>query len=820
MQNNGMDIVRQCIEMIEQETVGLFDGDVELQSEHIEAPVEASLDRILRETMSENMAMFESKPGDNSAPPTKTLLGEIANVPSGAEQQSSRETAADQGQMSGGAPMAPPASIHAGLPSRLPFAANVPDSAELSAVNVTDLDMLKRKLSMLTIGIRMLHDQIEEKSLMLLNNSNAAEANYNLPNGASMASIPAAEGTCMEQSPDSELVRSAAELVAMTDVVLDRKGGNCSKVDALARLQKSHDELRSRMHSLEQENRRLQENARVSASPATNSSPGSVVTSQLPCSVPRQQRSANTITPRRHGAAGKRNATPGRSQQQQYPSIRGPQGQKGGSLRDGASTARDPSPAGRRTESRTDSSIRPPTAPRPMSGRASAGSSRQQRNPMSSGGHGFGLKPRPMQREDTQETTHGIVHVQVPENNARTTPRGIGTPRTPYTPRMGGSVTVNTINGPVNGNPSPSSSSNAAATHERPRTASQRQGAHSPPAQRKGSPRGGASSGARRARSWSPPKRGAPNSSAGGGSEKALPSRWRTLVANAYQEATGKPLVDRIRLLECNSAPCRKSEPYVFWLHTMVRWGDLRLVDSERRAERGEDLTLFVLHCQRAAGASAKSACDFSGSQSASLGSVDALNLSQQSRRQQRLCHWDVSEESVPPARQGLITDAGYQWSVVSVRVLNSLSALSDATGSESVHNGVVGAALFLAALGQLLTDVRDMSPGPPHVRGPLSSGHASPSAPSGTPATPAPPGQAAPLSARGYNDGSMSVPSSSHGVRTPSSPAATPGVPMVPPLLLGNISKTSPPLVNVKTVLSARSSRGIAALRANPRCC
>lgn len=445
--------------------------------------------------------------------------------------------------------------------------------------------------------------------------------------------------------------------------------------------------------------------------------------------------------------------------------------------------------------------MKPPQAPRLVPGRVDSGL-RPRQNRSATGGHGLGMRaPRPMQREDPQESSQSSMQL----GESTRSPRHIGTPRTPYTPRMGGSVTIH-------GNSSSSSATYAGAAQERPRDSSTG-------TRRKASPRGsspgragGAGGAARRARSWTPPKRGARSTSLG--SEKHLPPRWRQLVAQAYQEAIGKPLVDRIRLLECNSAPGRKADPHVYWLHVMVRWGDLRLVESERRPERGEDLTLFVLHCQRAVSSGATSESTLSGAQPAHGWSVNAphTSLPQQSRRQ-RQCQWDTSEEPSPPGRRRLERDVGWHWSVVSVRVLNSLSAFSDTRGSNCVKTGTLGAALFLSALGPLLRDDIDMSP-TPSLHGQPTSGQVSPAVPNpGAPVALSAAGTSGPSrSSFGFSDGSLSVPTSLHGMRTPVSPATTPGVPPVPPLLLGNInSKTGPPAVNIKPSTSARSSRGAA---------
>lgn len=122
-----------------------------------------------------------------------------------------------------------------------------------------------------------------------------------------------------------------------------------------------------------------------------------------------------------------------------------------------------------------------------------------------------------------------------------------------------------------------------------------------------------------RCRSWTPPRypglnlegellgdaaQSAGSSSQGGerkGCDRELPSGWQRLVAGAYCEATGRPVVDRVRLLETASAPAQQDLAHAIWLHAVVRWADVvqaAPTDAGKghRTERGEDLTLFVVH--------------------------------------------------------------------------------------------------------------------------------------------------------------------------------------------------------------------------------
>merc|ERR1719265_2973430 len=127
-------------------------------------------------------------------------------------------------------------------------------------------------------------------------------------------------------------------------------------------------------------------------------------------------------------------------------------------------------------------------------------------------------------------------------------------------------------------------------------------------------------------------------------------------------------MVDRIRLLESSSASGKRVNTDVFWLHAMVRWGDMRLVGSERCPERGEDLTLFVLHSWQVAAGS------------------DDLEVKYHRRRANN--------------------DTDQVWNVASVRVLNSLGSLEDeCQGEQAEFIGRLGAILLYDALGPLLAE-------------------------------------------------------------------------------------------------------------------
>lgn len=195
-----------------------------------------------------------------------------------------------------------------------------------------------------------------------------------------------------------------------------------------------------------------------------------------------------------------------------------------------------------------------------------------------------------------------------------------------------------------------------------------------------GSQQLGGGSPSQRSRSWTPPMGGsnsrqigidARNSEVG---DSALPLGWRTLLNEAYREFTGRPMVDRIRLLEVSSAPGRPTDGQVFWLHTMVRWCDMRLVGSERCPERGEDLALFVLNCCRGPAGH------------------EELSVEEKIYRRRR-------------GKQDMICK------VTSVRVLNSVYNMDEEGSAEQGEFvGRLGAILLYDALGPLLADSPDVS--------------------------------------------------------------------------------------------------------------
>lgn len=65
------------------------------------------------------------------------------------------------------------------------------------------------------------------------------------------------------------------------------------------------------------------------------------------------------------------------------------------------------------------------------------------------------------------------------------------------------------------------------------------------------------------------------------------------MLADSYCTETGRPIVDRIQLLDFTST--KKSEGSMYWVNARLRWADLRITDAGRVPKRGEVLALFVL---------------------------------------------------------------------------------------------------------------------------------------------------------------------------------------------------------------------------------
>jgi len=254
---------------------------------------------------------------------------------------------------------------------------------------------------------------------------------------------------------------------------------------------------------------------------------------------------------------------------------------------------------------------------------------------------------------------------------------------------------------------------------------------HPVTAQQPGSPTRGSPPPPRRTRSWTPPQQVKSPSPSRGSSPKCeslLPPSWKKLVSAAYCEETGRPICDRVRLIECSSGNGRRQDPCVFWLHTLVRWADLRITHKGRRPERGEDLTLFVLHAQR-----------------------DPLP-SRTAAAARRECSSQGQERRSSPNKK---PTSPRQWVVTQVRVLSSPTYVEK---GPSTAIGKVGGSLLRLALSGPLVEEAETSTGPSvsvsRSVTPPPSAAASPARRATPAGTPAPPG-GPPLGLTGFGKSS-----------------------------------------------------------------
>lgn len=166
-------------------------------------------------------------------------------------------------------------------------------------------------------------------------------------------------------------------------------------------------------------------------------------------------------------------------------------------------------------------------------------------------------------------------------------------------------------------------------------------------------------------------------------------------------------VIEKVQLLECSSASGRRADQHVFWLHTRVRWADLRRREEALVAERGEDLTLFVFHTRRG---DPREEC-------ASPSMKPHAHPNQELERRRRAMEQakqakhdvgggsghDLTHHEADEVRQ---RRPRRQWTVAKVRVLKS--SLFEDKGDGSIPGpttGVVGGPLLRYFLGQFVQD-------------------------------------------------------------------------------------------------------------------
>lgn len=550
MLSNGteLDIVRHYVELIEKETKGSChtDGVMLANLEDIlhgeESTLGEALDRLLRATLSENVSLlgdYELPPmpreSSEGRSPEANVTSQLMNLVSDSQETQSVTNSAAQ------------------LLNRLSEDC-MNASAENTDAGRGTVEVLKRKLSMLTAGIRLLHTQIEEKSLELFG------------------------------SPDVELrVPSQVEALRDKSEELNADSSLCFPTDEVAPVS-------------------------LAIAPATKE--------RLRSASPKRR--TDFLAQRRPPSVSR--DTPSKSSRRSSSPQRGPTNRNSfGQQRHG----QQPQSARGSFRCRRDLNVAPKvdcwsTCARNSSPRQRNDAKAQDSPPKER----LALGARSRGANDIIEGRSVGLHAQA----------GRDSPSKPLRSPRGTPAEKCSPSHPVRAQPA-AANGNARLT-------------------------GGCSR--QRSSSMSEVHVGSDNALIAG--EMELPSHWQQLLSDAYRDVTGRPLVDRIRLLESSSASGRRADtPHVFWLHTMVRWGDMRIIGRDRVPERGEDLTLFVLHSH--------------------------LQEFSQNKR-----HHNEQERD---ARM---------WNVVSVRVLNSLASVRGSGDCEKREMmGRLGAILLYDALGPML---------------------------------------------------------------------------------------------------------------------
>eukprot|EP00427_Karlodinium_veneficum_P024272 CAMPEP_0169107840 /NCGR_PEP_ID=MMETSP1015-20121227/25105_1 /TAXON_ID=342587 /ORGANISM="Karlodinium micrum, Strain CCMP2283" /LENGTH=706 /DNA_ID=CAMNT_0009169415 /DNA_START=45 /DNA_END=2166 /DNA_ORIENTATION=+ len=548
---NELDIVRHYVDLIEKETKGLCNSDG-LNPAHLEeilhgeeSTLEEALDRLLRATLAENVCLL----GDTDLPQIDHSVRPPERIHEANAFMKLVNGIEDKPALAGTAPQS--------FDRLSDASANV--LAENTDTGRGTVEVLKRKLSMLTAGIRLLHTQIEEKSLELF--------------GGSEVEVPGPSQAL--QNRRGELLDSDAALLTSSEVA--------PSSSSIVSAGKARQNSPKRKQDLSAQKRPPSVGRTTSPSGRRSSSPRGSSTS-------------------RSMLGNQRAGTPGRQPQ----SARGSLGRRG---------TRDLGIAAKVDCWQTSS-------PRQRSDSKSQGTPQKERLSIGNRAANDTITGRSVGLHKEAQANKDAGGNSKPQR----TPRGNAFERC-Y---------------PHSHVPVPAAAANSNVRH----------------------PGGSA---ARRGRSANPETDVA--------GELELPPNWKNLLSDAYRDVTGRPLVDRIRLLESSSASGRRADtPHVFWLHTMVRWGDMRIIGSDRVPERGEDLTLFVVHSHLQA-----SDCE--------RGHTEART-----------------------------------WNVASVRVLNSLSSVCGPGQSEQRELiGRLGAILLYDALGPLLAGEHDvpkewLREPPPHV--------------------------------------------------------------------------------------------------------
>eukprot|EP00931_Biecheleriopsis_adriatica_P064501 TRINITY_DN39273_c0_g1_i1.p1 TRINITY_DN39273_c0_g1~~TRINITY_DN39273_c0_g1_i1.p1 ORF type:complete len:622 (+),score=76.08 TRINITY_DN39273_c0_g1_i1:74-1867(+) len=409
----------------------------------------------------------------------------------------------------------------------------------------SDTADFKQKLSMLATGIQVLTDKINDKSRQLEGEDNCLHEGVSSP-----------IGTCTE--PDrGELTPASPGGGAHSVQTRQQRTVSASSLpsdgvkshlytEALERLTESHAALKCKMAALEAENKRLHDEAAVWAKQEQ--------TRRLQQDI----LATHQATPNGSTSAPSASSTPRRPRggRSQTPPVPRP-------LPPWRSPLHKPLPH----EAAANSSVAAKTGLRP---------------------------PGYISRFDHQPETPGRSTPRAPlpgrVGGAESVPVSRGTPRmSTSTGLVGGQSRVNCgvkVKAPQASGPAGVEDTRGGRAKNLPAASAskpKRQASASPP----------------RGRSITPPV--PPRSiSPRRKDEKELPPNWKSLIASAFCEETGRPIADRITLTDFTSAASKKAE-LLFWVNAKVRWADLKITEKGRVPHRGEDVVLFVLHGTRPA---------------------------------------------------------------------------------------------------------------------------------------------------------------------------------------------------------------------------
>eukprot|EP00933_Yihiella_yeosuensis_P056907 TRINITY_DN5635_c0_g5_i1.p1 TRINITY_DN5635_c0_g5~~TRINITY_DN5635_c0_g5_i1.p1 ORF type:complete len:853 (+),score=121.60 TRINITY_DN5635_c0_g5_i1:78-2561(+) len=594
--SDELEIVKQCIEMIEQETLGLANAESDRGSNGL---IGLGTGR-LAETL--GVLCTPHANGDDSG-----ILGYDIGV-DGGEDELEKRLSVMRTKLSN-----PRLHSEQDIASEQPLngssdflqTGSQPVNGDVSSIGLDtscEVPDLKSKLAMLATGIQLLSDRIQQKSEQL--NSNACkdfqvlhEQTTLIAGNGQDPTAPCLDGSAILEKTHEDCQEYQESETRMSSfdpqqrVLMTHVSANSIRSDAIApqlykehltRLQESHNDLKYRMACMEAENKRLQEEAEVARKEAHSRAlqqetlqkgRGNGYISQLRQYPSYSHATASTL-PGTSTSPSASSSSPRRAQRQRLAST-------ASSATSGVSgTPPAPRPAlqppWRNTKQSDKKANRDATVSSTTSPLHTGGRARTSLDGADSVPAGRGM-PRQTPRRGNQRMD-GTESVPAPRGTPRATPASTLS-------GSGGSLKAPwKVRAPDKEVPDARSD----VEQHSLRTPRNLGNGGSQPTLRGRPSRGGTGTPiSPRSRSGSPRRAGSP--------ERELPRRWENLAAQAYCEETGRPIADRIIPSDFTYASGKKGEA-LFWVNARVRWADLRIIDRGRVPQRGEDLVLFVLH--------------------------------------------------------------------------------------------------------------------------------------------------------------------------------------------------------------------------------